>query len=473
MHRSTDRRRRLTSYVLTGLLGGALTVGVGVSAVVHTPAGQQDWQQDGRSSSSATATPVALKRSTNPATPRNFTGYGFDQCLAPTQQAMDAWLHSSPFWAVGIYISGKSRACRSQPNLTPTWVRTQLQNRWRLLPITLGAQASCSTRFPRYGNDPTINPDPAADYGKARAMGRAEADQAVAVAKDLGIVPGSTLWYDLEAFDIRKERCRESALRFVSAWTNQVHRHGYVSGYYSSAASGIRMIDDARVNRPQAFSLPDRIWIADWDGRANVESKYIRSDGWKPGNRMKQYRGDHKETWGGVTINIDSNYLDLGLGSKPRNRATFCGGLQMDLTSWPALRRGDTGPMVERLQCLLKRQKLYTGELTGVMDVATRNAVRTMRAQRGIGPGEVAGVRVWLSLHSTGHVYLMKHGAASEAVRRLQRSLNAVFPGSVQVTGTFAGTTSAAVKRYQERLRLPRTGVVTPALWTRLQAGRI
>jgi peptidoglycan hydrolase-like protein with peptidoglycan-binding domain len=67
----------------------------------------------------------------------------------------------------------------------------------------------------------------------------------------------------------------------------------------------------------------------------------------------------------------------------------------------------------------------------------------------------------------------MKHGAASEAVRRLQRSLNAVFPGSVQVTGTFAGTTSAAVKRYQERLRLPRTGVVTPALWTRLQAGRI
>src|SRR4051794_1397478 len=61
-------------------------------------------------------------------TPRNFTGYGFDQCLAPTQAAMDAWLTSSPFWAVGIYISGDSRACRNQPNLTPTWVRTQLSN---------------------------------------------------------------------------------------------------------------------------------------------------------------------------------------------------------------------------------------------------------------------------------------------------------------------------------------------------------
>src|SRR4051794_23604961 len=90
-------------------------------------------------------------------TPRDFTGYGFDQCLAPTQSAMDAWLTSSPFWAVGIYISGDSRGCRNQPNLTPTWVRTQLNNGWRLLPITLGPQASCNPRFPRYGDDVRIS----------------------------------------------------------------------------------------------------------------------------------------------------------------------------------------------------------------------------------------------------------------------------------------------------------------------------
>ena len=58
------------------------------------------------------------------ATPGDFTGYGFDQCLAPSQSAMDHWLSHSPFLAVGIYISGDSRACRSQPNLTPTWVST-------------------------------------------------------------------------------------------------------------------------------------------------------------------------------------------------------------------------------------------------------------------------------------------------------------------------------------------------------------
>ena len=58
----------------------------------------------------------ASQRQVALATPGDFTGYGFDQCLAPTQAAMDTWWKKSPFSAVGIYISGDSRACRSQPN---------------------------------------------------------------------------------------------------------------------------------------------------------------------------------------------------------------------------------------------------------------------------------------------------------------------------------------------------------------------
>src|SRR3954453_20393761 len=115
----------------------------------------------------------------NVVTPGAFHGYGFDQCLAPSQQAMNAWLRQSPYLAVGIYISGASRACRVQPNLTPTWVTTQLRNGWRLLPIPLGPQASCNPRFPRYGRDRTIDPHPGAAhrYGKARQQGVAEAQK--------------------------------------------------------------------------------------------------------------------------------------------------------------------------------------------------------------------------------------------------------------------------------------------------------
>ena len=128
----------------------------------------------------------------NVVTPGAFHGYGFDQCLAPTQRTMNAWLRQSPYLAVGIYISGASRACKVQPNLTPTWVSTQLRHGWKLLPISLGPQASCNPRFPRYGHDARINGDPGTNgrYGKARQQGRAEADRSVTAAKALGISPG-------------------------------------------------------------------------------------------------------------------------------------------------------------------------------------------------------------------------------------------------------------------------------------------
>ena len=66
----------------------------------------------------------------------------------------------------------------------------------------------------------------------------------------------------------------------------------------------------------------------------------------------------------------------------------------------------------------------------------------------------------------------MKYGAAGEAVRRLQRGLNTLYPGAVGVSGTFEGRTTTAVKRYQAALGRPQTGVVTPDLWTQLKAAR-
>ena len=184
-------------------------------------------------------------------------------------------------------------AAATSPTSRPSWVGTQLRKGWRLLPITLGPQASCHPSFPRYSDDHTINARPGSNgsYRRARKQARYWAGQSVEEAKRLGIVRGSTLWYDLEGFDLSNTHCRESALAFLSAWTTRLHALDYVSGVYSSAGSGIKMLDDARVNRPNAFTLPDRIWIARWDGNANTQTDYIRNDGWLPGGRMKQYRG--------------------------------------------------------------------------------------------------------------------------------------------------------------------------------------
>ena len=125
---------------------------------------------------------------------------------------MDTWWKKSPFSAVGIYISGDSRACRSQPNLSPTWVATQVARGWRLLPIALGPQASCQPRFPRYADDFKISPKPTGGYALAAAQGSAEADKNAADATAYGIGAGSTIWYDLEGFNLGDTHCRESAL---------------------------------------------------------------------------------------------------------------------------------------------------------------------------------------------------------------------------------------------------------------------
>ena len=80
-----------------------------------------------------------------PAAPGNFTGYGFDACVAPSQTVMDAWNQRSPYSAIGIYISGNSRHCGDddQPNLSKVWVAKNANNGWRFIPIHVGRQSPC------------------------------------------------------------------------------------------------------------------------------------------------------------------------------------------------------------------------------------------------------------------------------------------------------------------------------------------
>jgi hypothetical protein len=415
----------------------------------------------------------------NPVTPGNFTGYGFDQCLAPTQAKMNTWLQHSPFLAVGIYISGDSRACRQQPNLTPRWIATQLAKGWRLLPITLGPQASCQPRFPRYRDDFKISPAPggANRYPAARRMGTAEASKTVKAAKALGIVEGSTLWYDLEGFDATNRHCRESALAFLSTYTQQLHKLHYVSGVYSSAGSGIKALDDARVHRPNAFKLPDRIWIARWDGVANTSTSYIREDGWRPGHRVKQYQGGHDEVWGGVRINIDRNYLDLGTGSRAAPES-HCGGVNVSFAQYQALHppTGDETPppaKVRALQCLLKEKSMFSGKITGVYNAKTIAAVRAWQTRRGFKASDNWSRRDWITLHTHGNSPVLKVGSSGGYVRRIQRALNTANPANkLRVSGVYDGRTSIAMRAYQTKLRLPAAGVTNWATWGKLKVGK-
>jgi hypothetical protein len=416
----------------------------------------------------ATAAPAYAR---NRVTPGNFTGFGFDQCVAPTQEAMDTWLTSSPYWAVGIYIAGDSRHCGDdkQVNLSPEWVSTQLRNGWRLLPITVGPQASCQGR---YRDKVRISADPDSNYAEARAQGRTEARTTVRAARRLGIRAGSTLWYDLEAFDTGRTRCRESALAFLSAWTRRLHGLDYVSGVYSSAASGIAMLDQASVETPRTYSMPDRVWIADWNGRADTESIYVRPEAWTPGRRVHQYLGGHDETYGGVTINIDSNYLDLGRGSVAPRDPVHCGGVDLNRTRFRRMRQGDDGAQVKVAQCLLKGAGFYQGRLRFRYTRRTERAVTRYQDARDLPANGRMTPRTWTALLTEGPTPLIKVGSASHAVRRAQRALNAAIGVHLPVTGVFDASTTQAVRAYQKERHLRRTGVIAADTWAQLRAGR-
>jgi peptidoglycan hydrolase-like protein with peptidoglycan-binding domain len=417
----------------------------------------------------------------NPVTPGNMVGYGFDQCEAPSQAAMTAWLTSSPFRAVGIYMSGALRFCQAQTNLTPTWVSTQLATGWQLLPIHLGAQASCTTRD-RYQKD-RISADATNTYEAARVQGRAEAKQAVAAAQGLGIGAASTIYYDLEAFNASNASCRWSSLWFLSAWTRQLHKNHYVSGVYSSAASGIKALDDARVTPGNKVTMPDQIWIADWNGVADAGSTFVRPDGWA-GHRIHQYQGGHKETWGGVTINIDRNYLDLsGTAAPPpppppppvsdKLSDPQCTPATINRTAYRDTAPRQRTQLHRALQCVLKQQGLYTRSVTGTWNGATTRAVKAWQGKVHHPVHKGFSRSDWTSLLAAGSSRtVLQPGVHGTDVVLAQRALDAALSVRLKITGSYDKATQSAVGEYQKRVGIKPTRVVATKTWAALLKGR-
>jgi hypothetical protein len=126
--------------------------------------------------------------------------------------------------------------------------------------------------------------------------------------------PGSVLYNDMEHYNRSDSSCRTAVLTFLSGWTTRLHERGYRSGVYSSASSGIADLVDTY--NSTTYARPDHIWLARWDGVATTSDSTIPASYWSNHQRVKQYLGGHNETYGGVAINIDNNYLDVADGGR-------------------------------------------------------------------------------------------------------------------------------------------------------------
>ena len=229
-------------------------------------------------------------------------GLGIDTCTVPSAATMTDWL-ASPYRVISTYLGGANWAC-SYGNFDRTWAAEVAAEGWQYIPIWVGPQASCTTLT----NTTVIDPS------DAQAQGEAEAASAVAAAESFGYGSGTPIYFDMESYDNSNASCSQAVTTFLAGWTAGLHAAGYLSGVYSSAATGIA--DLVALYSNPSYLRPDDVWLADWNDDPVVTNYYLPSGDW-PNAVMHQYYGTHNETWGGVTLALDSDIVDAAVAGYP------------------------------------------------------------------------------------------------------------------------------------------------------------
>ncbi|MGE5251088.1 MAG: glycoside hydrolase domain-containing protein [Bacteroidota bacterium] len=238
---------------------------------------------------------------------RAYMGHGFDTCQIPSLPQMQTWWNKSPYSAVNLYIGGSSRACDNEV-LSASYVSQLNAQGWRFIPTWVGPQAACSWYPSRMSWDPAT----------AYYQGVSQANQALNVAANLGLTgadkSGTVIYYDLEAYNFSDANCRAAANAFISGWVHKMHAQGNLGAAYGASCGS------AVTDWNSLANIPDALWVANWYGNAGTVSfdrtasvwgAYCLSDAlWSSHQRLRQYAGGHYETWGGLTLEIDSSVLD-------------------------------------------------------------------------------------------------------------------------------------------------------------------
>jgi hypothetical protein len=230
-------------------------------------------------------------------------GFGFDTCEAPNLSAMASWRLASPFTSAGIYIGGVNRACPNAVLNNANWINAVIAQGWRLIPIYVGLQAPCSP--------PSVGAKLSTDLFAAVAQGYAAGADAVARAGIAGLPAGSPIYLDMEGY-ASDPGCSEAVRWFTTGWVNALHDRWHPAGLYGSQCSTI--LDQVVVYDNPRYARVDAVWIAAWNNVPNLFGFTgpcgIPDNFWVFHQRLHQFRGGHNETWGGVTLNVDSNVVD-------------------------------------------------------------------------------------------------------------------------------------------------------------------
>ena len=288
---------------------------------LHTSDGGATWQSVALPSPQSDTARVSAFSKTSRTTTMNtlsnlgnsqiLIGQGFDACEIPTLSQMQTWAVSSPYKAVNLYIGGSSRACDNLA-LNSMYLKQLSQQGWKFIPTWVGPQAPCTGYLTKMSSDPAT----------AYNQGVAQADLAVEKLAALGLTypnkTGSVIYYDIEYYGTNAA-CRAAVNSFMNGWVSQLHVRGNLAGVYATHACNTGLSDFRTIT-----NVPDVVWIAGWyydlgDPRGTYDptasvwdwlSSCMPNTAWPNHQRIRQYSGDHTETWGNLLLEIDNDVLD-------------------------------------------------------------------------------------------------------------------------------------------------------------------
>ncbi len=225
-------------------------------------------------------------------------GQGFDRCFPPSVSDMQSWWNESPYRTFNIYLGGIHFFCSQNP-MDALWVHKVAEQGWTFTATWVGPQAPCSSFTHR------MSPN----TGQAYLEGQVEAFAAANAARQYGLFGALTIHYDVEGY-FGDDACAAAVQSFMQGWTDQLHTLGFEAGGYGGACSSL--ISDWWDNSPPI----DQVWIAHWTDQGHNPSATVwnapcvSNSLWPNQQRLKQYAGDHVETWDGVSMGVDSNVFD-------------------------------------------------------------------------------------------------------------------------------------------------------------------
>jgi len=121
--------------------------------------------------------------------------------------------------------------------------------------------------------------------------------------------PGTPVYYDMEAYNGHRRRCRDATLAFLDAWTRTLHARGYSSGFTQRLVRAANM-GSAGIVDGHRIAKPDSVWFGLWDDERNVQGlPYLLQSWWRGAAPDQAVRGPAQAHGRRFTLDIDSDWV--------------------------------------------------------------------------------------------------------------------------------------------------------------------